>query len=215
MQQMEVDPRHDVTFVNGLKTILRLDPDVIMIGEIRDPETASVAMRAASSGKYVLTTFHTRDIASTVTGLRDLCVDSRSLAGNLRGIIAQRLVRRLCPTCVHLRPLDDDERALFAEYEVTAPTDLGVAIGCPHCRHTGYRGRIGVFEVESNNRELADAIESGEPEEVIRDRLRAQKSVTLAQDALWKVAQGITSLDEAQRMSWVDIRVQPRDRSDS
>jgi len=171
IQQMEVDPRHDITFARGLRTILRLDPDVIMIGEIRDPETAAVAMRAASSGKYVFTTFHTRDIASTVTGLRDLQVDSRSLAGNLRGIIAQRLVRRLCNACAIASDISDAERILFEKYELVPPAQLKTAVGCESCRGTGYLGRIGVFEVESNNRALAIAIERGTPEDEIRELL--------------------------------------------
>lgn len=205
IQQMSVDLRHDVTFASGLKTLLRMDPDVVMIGEIRDPETAAVAMRAASSGKYVLTTFHTRDIASTVTGLRDLQVDSRSLAGNLRGIVAQRLVRRLCTACKQECEISEEQRAVFAKHAVPAPTHLFVPVGCDQCRKTGYFGRIGVFEVEVNNRQLAEAIEGNQPEDAIRDLLSSQGSPTLAQDGLCKVAEGITSLSEAMHMSWVEL----------
>ncbi len=201
--QMEVDERHDVTFVSGLRTLLRLDPDIVLLGEIRDPKTAAVAMRAASSGKYVFSSFHTRDVASTVTGLRDLQIDSRSLAGNIRGIISQRLVRRLCVACREYRVVSDAERQIFTHHGLEPPEVTAVPTGCSACRGTGYRGRIGVFEVEANNAELMQAIEQGAPEDEVRQLLSESGGVTLIEDALLKVHDGITSLRQAQTMTWV------------
>jgi type II secretory ATPase GspE/PulE/Tfp pilus assembly ATPase PilB-like protein len=214
--QMEVDERHDVTFVSGLRTLLRLDPDIVLLGEIRDPETAAVAMRAASSGKFVFSSFHTRDVASTVTGLRDLRVDSRSMAGNIRGIISQRLVRRLCTECHEFRDVSAAERELFLQHGVDPPNATAVPTGCTACRGRGYHGRIGVFEVEANNADLMQSIEQGAPEDEVRRLLSEGSGVTLIEDALTKVRDGITSLREAQTMTWVTFaaRVAIREPSD-
>jgi type II secretory ATPase GspE/PulE/Tfp pilus assembly ATPase PilB-like protein len=201
--QMEVDERHDVTFVSGLRTLLRLDPDIVLLGEIRDPDTAAVAMRAASSGKFVFSSFHTRDVASTVTGLRDLQVDSRSMAGNIRGIISQRLVRRLCTECREYRDVTDVERQTFLQHGVAPPKTTAEPTGCTACRGCGYHGRIGVFEVEANNADLMQAIEQGAPEDEVRRLLSEGGGVTLIEDALAKVGDGITSFREAQTMTWV------------
>jgi general secretion pathway protein E len=203
--QMEVDPRHQMTTARGLRTLLRMDPDVVMLGEIRGPDTADAAMRAASSGKYVFSTFHTRDVASTVTALRDLHVDSRSMAGNLRGLISQRLVRRLCRQCCRLQPIEPPEEAIFQGHGLDPPAEIAIPVGCESCRGTGYFERIGVFEVEANNPAVASAIEHGAPEDELRNMLRESGSVTLAEDALDKVRQGITSLTEAMTMTWVSF----------
>ncbi len=203
MANMEVDERHDVTFVSGLRTLLRLDPDIVLLGEIRDPDTAAVAMRAASSGKFVFSSFHTRDVASTVTGLRDLQVDSRSMAGNIRGIISQRLVRRLCTECREYRDVTDVERQIFLQHGVAPPKATAEPTGCTACRGRGCHGRIGVFEVEANNADLMQAIEQGAPEDEVRRLLSEGGGVTLIEDALAKVRDGITSFREAQTMTWV------------
>jgi type IV pilus assembly protein PilB len=202
---MEVDERHDVTFVSGLRTLLRLDPDIVLLGEIRDPDTAAVAMRAASSGKFVFSSFHTRDVASTVTGLRDLQVDSRSMAGNIRGIISQRLVRRLCTECREYRDVTDVERQVFLQHGVAPPKTTAEPTGCTACRGCGYHGRIGVFEVEASNADLMQAIEQGAPEDEVRRLLSEGGGVTLIEDALAKVRDGITSFREAQTMTWVTL----------
>jgi type II secretory ATPase GspE/PulE/Tfp pilus assembly ATPase PilB-like protein len=120
-RQMAVDLRHQITMTSGLRNLLRMDPDIVLVGEIRDAETAEIAMRAASSGKYVFTTFHTRDVASTITALRDLHIDNRSLAGNLTGIVSQRLVRRLCPDCRQAVAVDASQAEWFASEEIGCP----------------------------------------------------------------------------------------------
>jgi type II secretory ATPase GspE/PulE/Tfp pilus assembly ATPase PilB-like protein len=203
-RQINVDQRHDVTMTSGLRSLLRLDPDVVLLGEVRDPEAAEIAMRAASSGKYVFTTFHTRDVASMVTAFRDLGIDNRSLAGNLTGILSQRLVRRVCRECCRHEEPTEAERALFAANGVTAPPSVCRAVGCDHCRGAGYLDRIGVFEVALPSPELVDKIVAGLPENELRSAIRAAGTPSLLTDVLTKVRDGITTLDELGRMAWLE-----------
>jgi len=202
-RQMSVDHRHDLTMTKGLRTLLRMDPDVVLVGEIRDAETAEIVMRAASSGKYVFTTLHTRDVASTITALRDLHIDNRSLAGNLTGIISQRLVRRLCPHCRKSEPIQPAEQQLFLQEGIEPPAELPKPVGCSHCRNSGYHERVGIFEVVLPNRAIREAIESGAAEDELRDLLRTHGTRSLLAGAFMNVRDGITSLEEARSMTWV------------
>jgi type II secretory ATPase GspE/PulE/Tfp pilus assembly ATPase PilB-like protein len=200
VRQIEVDEQHGLTMTSGLRVLLRMDPDVVFLGEIRDAEAADIAMRAASSGKYVFSTFHTRDVASTVTALRDLHVDSRSLSGNLTGIISQRIVRRLCLQCRRAVPLASEAKDLLHRYGLEPPEQLFEAAGCANCRGTGYRGRVGVFEVVPPTEEVSLQIARGAVEHELRELIRGSGTPDLMADALMKVCAGITSLDEAARM---------------
>jgi type II secretory ATPase GspE/PulE/Tfp pilus assembly ATPase PilB-like protein/nucleotide-binding universal stress UspA family protein len=200
VRQIEVDEQHGLTMTAGLRVLLRMDPDAVFLGEIRDAEAADIAMRAASSGKYVFSTFHTRDVASTVTALRDLHVDSRSLSGNLTGIISQRIVRRLCLQCRRPVPVTADGRTLLEKHGIEPPAQLFEAAGCANCRGTGYRGRIGVFEVVLSSDEFSHEIARGAVEHELRELIRGGGTPDLTTDALVKVCGGITSLDEAVRM---------------
>jgi general secretion pathway protein E len=157
---------------SGLRTLLRMDPDVMFLGEIRDAEAAEIAMRAASSGKYVFSTLHSRDVASTITALRDLGIDARSLAGNLTGIVSQRLVRRLCLECRLAVSLNDDDRALLEKHSIEPPAQWFRAVGCSACRGTGYRRRIGVFEVVLADDGLLREIARGAAEHELREYIR-------------------------------------------
>ena len=204
-RQMSVDLRHAITMTSGLRTLLRMDPDVVLVGEIRDRETAEMAMRAASSGKYVFATLHTRDVASTITALRDLHVDNRSLGGNLTGVISQRLVRRLCPKCARRTAINSDQAVWFSSNEITPPAELPTPVGCDVCNESGYFERIGVFEVVIPDRETRAAIERGVPEDELREVLRAAGTASLVADGLRKVCDGITTLDEIKTMSWVSV----------
>jgi type II secretory ATPase GspE/PulE/Tfp pilus assembly ATPase PilB-like protein len=201
VRQMAVDERHAVTMTSGLKTLLRMDPDVVFVGEIRDLEAADIAMRAASSGKCVFSTLHTRDVASTVTACRDLHIDNRSLAGNLTGIINQRLVRRLCTECRERIQPDDSDLELFAARGLQPPSNLFRPNGCGHCLGRGFLGRIGVFEVAAISDPLRDAVARGCTEAELRDLLRSTGTVSLLDDALDKVREGVTSVTEALEMS--------------
>lgn len=202
-RQMCVDPRHDVTMTSGLRNLLRMDPDVVLVGEIRDAETAEIAMRAASSGKYVFTTLHTRDVASTVTALRDLHIDNRSLAGNLTGIISQRLVRRVCPDCRGQVSVDAATSQLFRGEGIEPPATLPSPQGCRTCRSLGYFERVGIFEVALPTAAIREAIERGAPEDELRQMIRSHGTRSLLADGLAKVRDGITTLDEVRSMTWV------------
>jgi type II secretory ATPase GspE/PulE/Tfp pilus assembly ATPase PilB-like protein/nucleotide-binding universal stress UspA family protein len=203
VRQVGVDLRHDLTMTRGLRTILRMDPDIVFVSEIRDVEAAEIVMRAASSGRFVFSTLHTRDVASTVTALRDLHIDSRSMAGNLTGLISQRLVRRLCPHCMARAPLDDEAAQAFVVEGVEPPSELGRPVGCDQCRGIGYRARVGVFETAVVSGPVAEAIQLGAPEDELRAQLRTAGTPSLMADALAKVREGITSLEEARGMKWL------------
>jgi type II secretory ATPase GspE/PulE/Tfp pilus assembly ATPase PilB-like protein len=203
IRQLNVDERHGITMTKGLITILRMDPDVIFVGEIRDSQAADIAIRAASSGKFVLSTLHTRDVASAITTLRDLQLSDRSLSANLSCIVSQRLIRRLCAECRRQVQVDNAQRQLFADHGVAVPQALYEHVGCDACRGTGYRGRLGVFEALAVTREVAKAIALGKSEDALRDDFRETGLVTLQTDMLEKVAAGITDLHEASAVHWV------------
>jgi type IV pilus assembly protein PilB len=189
----------------GLRTLMRLDPDVVLVGEIRDAEAAETAMRAASSGKYVFSSLHTRDVASTITALRDLHIDNRSLAGNLAGIISQRLVRRLCVECSRSEPVTDVEASMFLQSGLNPPAEIRHPVGCPHCRVTGYYDRVGLFEVVTSADDIVKAIEAGDAEDEMRSLIRSHGLCTLEKDALQKVAEGIIGVREIQTMSSIEF----------
>lgn len=203
VRQMNVDERHGITMTSGLRTLLRMDPDVVFVGEIRDAEAASIAMRAASSGRYVFATMHTRDVAGTITTLRDLGIDNRSLSGNLAGIINQRLIRRLCHACARSVPIESDQRDLFQSHGIDAPLELWTAAGCDTCRGTGHRGRIGVFEAALATPQLAAAIARGAPEDELRELIRRTGSPSLTAAAFENVRDRNTSFSEARAMRWL------------
>lgn len=139
MGQTQVNPRVDMTFAAGLRAILRQDPDVVMIGEIRDAETAQIAVQASLTGHLVMSTLHTNSAAGAITRLRDMGLESFLIGSSLLGVIAQRLVRRLCPHCRTTSPLDDNEKALFSFMD-QPPHAIYRAVGCEHCRRAAIRG---------------------------------------------------------------------------
>jgi len=204
-RQLSVDSRHQITMTSGLRTILRLDPDVVFVSEIRDAEAAETAMRAASSGKYVFSSLHTRDVASTITALRDLHIDNRSLAGNLTGLVSQRLVRRLCRECRRPSAITATERAEFEKHQVTAPDEVWQPVGCPRCRNSGYFDRTGVFEVVIPEVDIMQAIEEGAPEDELRRIIRSHGAPSLEQAGLDLVARGVTSLEEFLAMTSIKL----------
>ncbi len=205
-RQLAVDLRHGITMTSGLKTLLRLDPDVVFVSEIRDVEAADTAMRAASSGKYVFTSLHTRDVASTITALRDLHIDNRSLGGNLTGIISQRLIRRLCGECCRTENPTAAEADVFARHGIVIPQEIGRPVGCPRCQNTGYYDRVGVFEVVIPEKDILHAIENGGSEDELRNVIRSHGAGSLEKDALEKVAEGITSMEEFYAMTSIKMQ---------
>jgi general secretion pathway protein E len=173
--QMQVQPAIDLDFASGVRTLLRQDPDIIMIGEIRDRETADVAIQAALTGHLVLSTLHTNDAPSAVTRLMDLGVEPYLIGATLLGVVAQRLVRVLCPHCISFAALDKDAWATLTKpHQVKAPARMALAAGCDECRTTGYRGREGIFEVMTLNEDLSAMIKPGlHTQELRRAALRA------------------------------------------
>jgi len=201
--QIEVDRKHELTSTPAFKTVLRMDPDVVMLGEIRDDEVAATALRAADTGTYVLSTVHARDAASVLTVLRDLHIDERALATTLRAVVSQRLVRKLCDHCKSTRTPNDDEQEVFAKEEVDLPNELACRVGCERCKQTGYFDRIGIFEVVEVTPTIASAIQQKATEDELRHLLREGGVASLATDALRKVAAGVTDLDELKRIAWL------------
>lgn len=203
VRQMNVDLKHDISMTSGLKTILRMDPDVVFVGEIRDLETAAIGVQAANSGKYIFSTMHTRDVASTITALRDLNIDNRSLSAILSGIINQRMVRRLCKQCKNAYDSTPEERFKFEALGLEVPDQLYEPIGCNSCRGTGFHGRIGIFEVANVTKELASAIFDNQSASEIEQMLRSSGTVSLEWDALAKAASGVISFKEAIGVRWL------------
>lgn len=201
--QMAVNPGIGLTFAQLLRTVLRSDPDVVMVGEIRDAETAQIATRAALTGHLVLSSIHTNDAPSALTRLSDMEVAPFVASSALIGVVAQRLVRRLCPSCketVRLTKAMLTERGFaFDELRVRTVAQKHDG-GCEDCHGTGYRGRIGVFEIMPMDDELERLFLAEAPSEALRAAALAAGMKTLRADALDKVASGITSLDEIARV---------------
>jgi type II secretory ATPase GspE/PulE/Tfp pilus assembly ATPase PilB-like protein len=202
VRQLNVDERHDVTMTSGLRTVLRMDPDIIFLGEIRDPENAAIALRAASSGRFVFSSMHTRDVAATFTAFRELGIQDRSVAENLIGVVNQRLVRKLCEKCRRPCDLEPQNLETFTLHGVEIPNVVYQPVGCDACRGVGYKGRCGVFECVRMDAELAKAISDGASEAEIRRLIRAKGITSLTAEALKKASAGITSFDEALSVRW-------------
>jgi len=198
--QLQVNARIDLTFAKALRSILRQDPDVIMIGEIRDLETAQIAVQASLTGHLVLATLHTNDTASAVTRLVDMGVEPFLLASSLIGVLAQRLVRRICPACRQPYAPDAVELAEFAGRP--APVTLYRAVGCEQCNYTGYSGRMGIYELLEISDSLRRMIHERVSDQAIRDHARATAGVrSLREDGLRWVAGGDSTLDEILRVT--------------
>ena len=194
--QVQVNPKIGVTFAEGLRSVLRQDPDVVMVGEIRDGETASVAMQVAQTGHLVLSTLHTTSAAGAVTRLRDLGVPAFVIAASLGGVLAQRLVRRLCSACA--RPLSAESLAR-AEALALSPHSMREAGGCPECFNSGYRGRLGVFSFLAVTDALREAIRNEASEADLQQIARGGGFISLEEAARDAVNAGLTSLDEVER----------------
>jgi len=198
--QMPVNPKVDMTFARGLRAILRQDPDVVMVGEIRDRETAEIAVQASLTGHLVLSTLHTNSAVGAVTRLADMGVDAYLLASSLVGVLAQRLLRTLCPHCKV--PYSADATACQRLGLGTASLQLFRAVGCEQCQH-GYRGRVGIYELICVTPSLASLIHQGASEQALANEAR-QMSRSLFQDGRQRVLDGLTSLDELLRVTRED-----------
>lgn len=202
VRQINVDEKHGLTLTSGLRTLLRMDPDIIFVGEIRDPEAAQIALRAASSGRFVFSSLHSRDVASTITVLRDLGTSDYFLASNLVGMVNQRLVRRLCTKCRKATAVTEQCSNSFIEYGLEIPQQVYEPVGCHECRSTGFSGRCGIFEVVACDGEISAAIGERKSETELRSLIRLRGTPSLTHDALVKVSDGMTSFQEAVSMRW-------------
>ena len=204
VNQVQVNSEIGLTFANTLRSILRQDPDIIMIGEIRDSETAKIAVRASITGHLVLSTIHTNNSLTTIERLLDMDVERYLLATALSGIVSQRLARRLCPHCMQKRNAKDYEKDIFKKYLNKDINEIFFSPGCEKCNH-GYLGRIAIQEVLLINEEIRDAINDSMPKEELKDLVYNKGNAkTLFQDGLMKVEQGLTSLEEIMRLVEVD-----------
>jgi type IV pilus assembly protein PilB len=201
VNQTQINDKIKLTFASALRSILRQDPDVILLGEIRDGETAKIAMQAAQTGHLVLSTLHTDNAPSVVTRLMDIGAEPYVIASALVGVVAQRLVRRLCVHCRRqYTPTADTLRALnLAEGDASA-IPFYKSVGCDQCNHTGYRGRIGIYEVMRVTEKLRRLISARATEEQLRDAAISAGMISLGEDGLAKVKSGITTPEELLRV---------------
>lgn len=196
LTQMQVDERHGLEMHTVLKTILRLDPDYILIGEIRDEASARVAIDAAATGRVVLSTLHARDAAGTVTSLRNLGAANHEIATALSFVTAQRLVRKLCMACAKKSAVEPQDRKWLEWLKLDVPETVWNATGCPRCAGTGYFGRSGIFELWPLDLKSYNLILAGADEAAIRRHIRTQNASALLKSGMHKVEDGLTTLSE-------------------
>jgi general secretion pathway protein E len=222
ISQTQINTKKGLTFAAGLRSVLRQDPDVIMVGEIRDHETAVMAIQSALTGHLVFSTLHTNDAASAVTRLLDLGIEPYLVSSSLLAVMAQRLVRKVCPDCAEQRPATQQERAFLAN----PPLPLGEAAsnrageglaragpgagegpllthgrGCENCRETGYRGRVGVFELLMVDDPVRSKIQDRSNASEIRDVALKNGMRLLRDDGVAKIRQGLTTVEEVSRVT--------------
>ena len=195
--QVQINTKAGLTFASGLRSILRLDPDVIMIGEIRDKETASIAIRAAITGHMVLSTLHTNDSLSSITRLIDMDVAPFLVASSVKCVIAQRLVKKNCKYCKEQRKATKTEKMLFKDEDLEY---YWVGVGCDQCEHTGYKGRVAIFEVVPVDEPLQDMIADNASYKDMKAHVRSHNLPLLQDDVLRVLKAGDTSSEEARKI---------------
>jgi type IV pilus assembly protein PilB len=197
INQIQINAQIGLTFANGLRSILRQDPDIIMVGEIRDEETAKMAVQAALTGHFVLSTLHTNDAIGSINRLLNMGIEPYLLASSVRGVMAQRLVRKICPEC---KMEEDVPESVLARTGVAKnpylPKVFYKGRGCTYCQHSGYKGRISINEIIPVDEHLSSLIRSGADEQEMKQYARSKGFSSLEDDGLKKVAQGRTTLEE-------------------
>lgn len=204
INQVQINPKIDLSFAKVLRAALRQDPDILLVGEIRDHETAEIALRAAMTGHMVLSTLHTNDAVSSAMRLVDMGAEGFLAATALRAVVAQRLVRRLCDNCYEDHHPEAKDLAWIEGLlgkEATANMQLKKAVGCHRCNNTGYRGRVGVFELLMMNEPLADALRRNDSADFVKVAKKTPGYQPLVVTALKDAAKGITSLEEVLRVA--------------
>ncbi|OGT36371.1 MAG: MSHA biogenesis protein MshE [Gammaproteobacteria bacterium RBG_16_51_14] len=203
ISQVQVHSEIGLTFAKVLRSALRQDPDIVLVGEMRDEETAEIGLRAAMTGHMVLSTLHTNDAIGTVNRMMDMGIKSYLLASALHAILAQRLVRRICPSCAQTTELDMHQQAWLKAYanESAINTTFKTGIGCAHCNYTGYQGRIGVYELLEFDRMLSDTLSQGDSANFTRMARSARGYRPLNMVALQYATEGVTNMQEVLRIS--------------
>ncbi len=211
IEQTQVDPSADYTFVNGLRSIMRQDPDIILIGEIRDKETAEIAIQASLTGHLVFSTVHANRASGAIPRLEDLGVKTTSIGPAMNLIIAQRLIKRLCTACKQKVEPDPEMKKKIEGYIEKIPSrvdkvafrELNIykAVGCDKCGGTGYKGRVGIYELLKVSKEVESILISGGGELKIEDFARKEGMVTMQEDGVLKVISGLTTFDEVEKIT--------------
>ena len=198
VSQAQVNPKAGLTFASALRSILRQDPDVIMVGEIRDRETADIVVRAAITGHLVFSTLHTNTAIGAITRLVDLGVERFLISSGVIGLLAQRLVRKICPQCMQELEMHPDRRS---ELGLDPKTVIFRGKGCKSCHMSGYSGRIGIFELVVIGPKLREMIIAGTSEDEMMIEAKKAGTLTIREAGLQKVAEGVTTVDEVLRVT--------------
>lgn len=202
VNQVNVNEKAGLTFASGLRSILRQDPDIVMVGEIRDEETAEIATRAAITGHLVLSTLHTNDAPSSIVRLIDMGIKPYLVSTSVMGVVAQRLVRRICDKCKVPYEANLYEKELLGQ-DIDKPLIIYKGNGCGYCNETGYTGRIGIYEIMEMTREHREVINSGGNSDVIRDISISNGMKTLESECKEFVLRGITTIEELSTIAMV------------
>ena len=205
INQIQVNPQAGITFASGLRSILRLDPDVIMVGEVRDSETANIAVQAALTGHLMLTSIHANDATGVLFRLVDLDVQSFLIAASVIGMIAQRMVRLICPNCSHLIEAPLVDQMVYEQEMKEARTEFLYGTGCKSCSYTGYQGRIGIFEILTMSDALRTMITHNASSSDIRAQALKDGMTTMMNDGMHKVKAGITTPSEVLRVTYSPV----------
>ncbi|MBI3671411.1 type II/IV secretion system protein [Candidatus Azambacteria bacterium] len=212
ISQSQVEPEKGYTFASGLRSILRQDPDVILVGEMRDSETADIGIHASLTGHLVLSTLHTNDAPSAVLRLIDMGLNPNILTPAINSILAQRLVRKVCKFCSQKRKATAEEITMmkkilsdmpsgFKMPEINENTEVAVAVGCIKCNNSGYKGRVGVFEIFTINKDVEDVVAKNPSQTLLIEIAKKNGMIQMQQDGVLKVLAGITTIEEIDRVS--------------
>jgi general secretion pathway protein E len=200
--QIQVNPKIDLTFANGLRSIVRQDPDVILVGEIRDSETAEISIHAALTGHLVFSTLHTNDATGAITRLINMEIESFLVSSSVNAILAQRLVRLICPACKEsYRPDKASLKEIGIKPEVLGDRLLYRGKGCPECFHTGYKGRSGIFELLILNDEIRNLILKTSDSNTLKRAATELGMISLREDGISKILAGLTTMEEVLRVT--------------
>jgi len=202
ISQVQAKPKIGLTFAAGLRSFLRQDPDIMLVGEIRDKETAEIAVQAALTGHIVLSTLHTNDAPSSVIRLVDMGIEPFLISSSVIGVIAQRLVRKICPKCKKGTKITPDMKKILDEYEISNnEITLYKGEGCPYCKDTGYKGRVAIFELMLITENIRDLISKKVTTGKLREAAIKEGMCQLREDGIKKVCEGITTIDEVLRVA--------------